>query len=155
MIFRPIVNVIGIIRGKVEPDRFVMIGSQTHDDTLGSAHPLLSVSEVLVQSKVFCHMHKSHRWTPRRSLMFALFYSEEGSLMGSTEWVEDHMSVLQNSGVLYITGGLLSGDKFTPRATPGLSWSLRHVAELMVMLLVKSLAAPLLKAALTADLVRS
>ncbi|XP_049523121.1 glutamate carboxypeptidase 2 [Dermacentor silvarum] len=131
MIFRPIVNVIGIIRGKVEPDRFVMIGSQTHDDTLGSAHPLLSVSEVLVQSKVFCHMHKSHRWTPRRSLMFALFYSEEGSLMGSTEWVEDHMSVLQNSGVLYITGGLLSGDKFTPRATPGLSWSLRHVAELV------------------------
>ncbi|KAH7982863.1 hypothetical protein HPB52_007717 [Rhipicephalus sanguineus] len=130
MIFRPILNVIGIIRGKVEPDRFVMIGSQTHDDTRGSAHPLLSVTELLVQSKVFCHMHKHHRWTPRRSLMFALFYSEEGSLMGSTEWVEEHMAALQGSGVLFITGGLLSGDKFSPRATPGLSWSLRHVADL-------------------------
>ncbi|KAH6947047.1 hypothetical protein HPB50_016913 [Hyalomma asiaticum] len=130
MIFRPILNVIGIIRGKVEPDRFVMIGSQTHDDTRGSAHPLLSVTEMLVQSKVFCHMHKHHRWTPRRSLMFALFYSEEGSLMGSTEWVEEHMAVLQSSAVLFITGGLLSGDKFAPRATPGLSWSLRHVSDL-------------------------
>ncbi|XP_075734716.1 aminopeptidase NAALADL1 [Rhipicephalus microplus] len=131
MIFRPIINVIGIIKGKVEPDRFVMIGSQTHDDTRGSAHPLLSVTEMLVQSKVFCHMHKHHRWTPRRSLMFGLFYSEEGSLMGSTEWVEEHMTALQGSGVLFITGGLLSGDKFAPRATPGLSWSLRHVADLV------------------------
>ncbi|XP_050051054.2 N-acetylated-alpha-linked acidic dipeptidase 2-like [Dermacentor andersoni] len=126
-----IYNVIGIIRGKVEPDRFVMIGSQTHEDTRGSAHPLLSVSEMLVQSQVFGHMHKSHRWTPRRSLMFALFYSEEGSLIGSTEWVEQHMALLQHSAVLYITGGLLSGDKFSPRATPGLSWSLRHVADLV------------------------
>ncbi|XP_049527498.1 N-acetylated-alpha-linked acidic dipeptidase 2 [Dermacentor silvarum] len=126
-----IANVIGIIRGKVEPDRFVMIGSQTHEDTRGSAHPLLSVAQMLVQSKLFCHMHKHHRWTPRRSLMFALFYSEEGSVMGSTEWVEEHMALLKGSAVLYITGGLLSGDKFSPRATPGLSWSLRHVAGLV------------------------
>ncbi|KAK8780370.1 hypothetical protein V5799_018287 [Amblyomma americanum] len=90
-------------------DRFVMIGSQTHDDTRGSAHPLLSVTKLLIQSKVFCHLHKHHRWTPRRSLMFALFYAEENSLMGSTEWVEEYMGVLQNSGVLYLTGGMLSG----------------------------------------------
>lgn len=130
-IYRNILNVVGIIRGKVEPDRFVIVGSHTEDNTRGSADPLLSVAKMLVQSKVFCHLHKRQRWTPRRSIMFALFFSEEPGLVGSTEWIEDHIGVLQSGAVIYITGGLLSGGKFTPKAMPGLSWSLRHVANLV------------------------
>lgn len=124
-------NVIGIIRGKVEPDRFVMVGSHTSENTRGSAEPLLSVAKMVVQSKVFAALHKQKRWTPRRSIVFALFYGERPSFEGATEWVEDHLAAVQNGAVLFITSGMFSGGMFVPKAMPGLSWSLRHVANLV------------------------
>lgn len=130
-IYRDIYNVIGIIRGKVERDRFVVVGSHTSENTRGSAEPLLSVAKMLVQSKVFARLHKEKKWTPRRSIMFALFFGEEPNFEGSSEWVEDHLATLQNGAVIYITGGLLSGSKFVPKAMPGLSSSLREVAHLV------------------------
>ncbi|XP_077541959.1 glutamate carboxypeptidase 2-like isoform X2 [Haemaphysalis longicornis] len=124
-------NVIGIIRGKVEPDRFVVVGSHTSENTRGSAEPLLSVAKMVVQSKVFAALHKQKRWTPRRSIIFALFYGERPSFEGATEWVEDHLAALQNGAVLFITSGMFSGGMFVPKAMPGLSWSLRHVTNLV------------------------
>ncbi|KAF2010590.1 N-acetylated-alpha-linked acidic dipeptidase [Aaosphaeria arxii CBS 175.79] len=41
-------------------------------------------------------------WKPRRTLIFARWDSEEYSMTGSTEWVEQHLKWLKDSAVIYI-----------------------------------------------------
>ncbi|CAN7985780.1 unnamed protein product [Ixodes hexagonus] len=122
-------NAIGIIRGSIEPDRYVLMGSHTAWQSRGDAQPLLALSQLVAQVKAFGRIHKLG-WRPRRTMVFALWDGEADSLLGSTEWVEDHMRLLQLGAVIYIANELTTGPVFRPHATPSLSRSLRHVADL-------------------------
>ncbi|XP_053169108.1 glutamate carboxypeptidase 2-like isoform X2 [Hemicordylus capensis] len=41
-------------------------------------------------------------WRPRRTVIFASWDAEEFGLIGSTEWAEEHVKILQERGVAYI-----------------------------------------------------
>ena len=41
-------------------------------------------------------------WCPRRTIIFASWDAEEYGLIGSTEWVEENMQILQERAVTYI-----------------------------------------------------
>ncbi|NXC72789.1 NALD2 dipeptidase, partial [Anhinga anhinga] len=76
-----IYNVIGILRGAVEPGE----------------HRVLEDFNSL-----FCFNYVIAGWRPKRTIIFASWDAEEFGLLGSTEWAEENARVLQERAVAYI-----------------------------------------------------
>ncbi|XP_069102028.1 putative N-acetylated-alpha-linked acidic dipeptidase isoform X2 [Argopecten irradians] len=94
-------NVIGYIRGEVEPDRYIMLGNH-HDSWVFGAIDPLSGSAVLTEIiRVLGNMLKQGL-RPRRTIVFGSWGAEEHGLIGSTEWVEEYMKVLYERTVAYL-----------------------------------------------------
>lgn len=74
----------------------------------GAANNLLALAMTMTVSDAFMDLYMTG-WRPRRSIVFALWDGEDGSLIGSTEWVEDHMTFLEGSGVIYIAHDFITG----------------------------------------------
>ncbi|KAG8137012.1 putative N-acetylated-alpha-linked acidic dipeptidase 2 protein [Naja naja] len=72
-----IYNVIGSIKGAVEPDRYVIFGGHRDSWVFGG-------------------------WRPRRTIVFASWDAEEFGLLGSTEWAEG--AVVQNNFCICVAG---------------------------------------------------
>ena len=97
----PVKNVIGTIKGAVEPDRYVIIG--THRDswvygaveTLGTA-AMIGILEAIEETM------KYYGWRPRRSLLFISFGASNFGHIGAQEWVEHNLPKLQNRVVGYL-----------------------------------------------------
>ncbi|KAJ1119842.1 hypothetical protein NDU88_008027 [Pleurodeles waltl] len=98
---RRIYNVIGIIKGEVEPDRYVILGGHRDAWVFGGIDPESGAAVVheIVRS---AGKLKKEGWRPRRTMMFASWDAEEFGLMGSTEWAEENVKILQERGVAYI-----------------------------------------------------
>jgi N-acetylated-alpha-linked acidic dipeptidase len=62
---------------------------------------------------------KAQGWRPMRSIIFASWDAEEYNMMGSTEFVEDHIDDLRSSGVAYINiDTAVSGPNFEASGSP-------------------------------------
>ncbi|KAF5926063.1 hypothetical protein HPG69_010085, partial [Diceros bicornis minor] len=96
-----IYNVIGTIRGSVEPDRYVILGGHRDSWVFGAIDPTsgTAVLQEIVQSfgKLI-----SRGWRPRRTIIFASWDAEEFGLLGSTEWAEENAKTLQERSIAYI-----------------------------------------------------
>ena len=91
-------NVIGIIKGSVEPDRYVLLSNHRDAWGYGAMDPSSATAQLMEVSRVFAKMKKSG-WRPRRTLVFASWAAEEAGWMGSTEWVYEHLTKLQQRTV--------------------------------------------------------
>ncbi|XP_035752991.1 putative N-acetylated-alpha-linked acidic dipeptidase [Egretta garzetta] len=96
-----IYNVIGTIRGAVEPDRYVILGGHRDSWVFGGIDPQSGAAVVHEIVRSFGKL-KRKGWTPRRTVIFASWDAEEFGLLGSTEWAEENAKVLQARGVAYI-----------------------------------------------------
>uniref|UniRef100_A0A672MXH0 Aminopeptidase NAALADL1 n=1 Tax=Sinocyclocheilus grahami TaxID=75366 RepID=A0A672MXH0_SINGR len=96
-----IYNVIGWIRGAVEPDRYVILGGHRDAWVFGGIDPVSGAAVVHESVRAAGKLMKKG-WRPRRTLIFASWDAEEFGLLGSTEWAEDHARVLQERAVAYI-----------------------------------------------------
>uniref|UniRef100_A0A9J8A653 Glutamate carboxypeptidase 2 n=1 Tax=Cyprinus carpio carpio TaxID=630221 RepID=A0A9J8A653_CYPCA len=96
-----IYNVIGWIRGAVEPDRYVILGGHRDAWVFGGIDPVSGAAVVHENVRAAGKLMKKG-WRPRRTLIFASWDAEEFGLLGSTEWAEDHARVLQERAVAYI-----------------------------------------------------
>ncbi|NXC73096.1 FOLH1 carboxypeptidase, partial [Anhinga anhinga] len=96
-----IYNVIGTIRGTVEPDRYVILGGHRDSWVFGGIDPQSGAAVVHEIVRSFGKL-KSKGWRPRRTVIFASWDAEEFGLLGSTEWAEENAKVLQARGVAYI-----------------------------------------------------
>ncbi|NWX88304.1 FOLH1 carboxypeptidase, partial [Nothoprocta pentlandii] len=96
-----IYNVIGTIRGAVEPDRYVILGGHRDAWVFGGIDPQSGAAVVHEIVRSFGKL-KKEGWRPRRTVIFASWDAEEFGLLGSTEWAEDNAKVLQARGVAYI-----------------------------------------------------
>ncbi|XP_025749458.1 N-acetylated-alpha-linked acidic dipeptidase 2 isoform X3 [Callorhinus ursinus] len=96
-----IYNVIGTIRGSVEPDRYVVLGGHRDSWVFGAIDPTsgAAVLQEIVQS--FGKL-MSGGWRPRRTIIFASWDAEEFGLLGSTEWAEENAKTLQERSIAYI-----------------------------------------------------
>lgn len=94
-------NVIGYIQGSEEPDRFVMMGNHHDSWTYSATDPLSGTASLTEITRVMGNMVKEG-WQPKRTIVFCSWGGEEQGLIGSTEWVEEHMKVLFNRGVAYL-----------------------------------------------------
>ncbi|XP_054256086.1 glutamate carboxypeptidase 2-like isoform X3 [Indicator indicator] len=98
---RRIYNVIGTIRGTVEPDRYVILGGHRDSWVFGGIDPQSGAAVVHEIVRSFGKL-KTQGWRPRRTVIFASWDAEEFGLLGSTEWAEENAKVLQARGVAYI-----------------------------------------------------
>ncbi|XP_032735312.1 aminopeptidase NAALADL1 [Lontra canadensis] len=95
-------NVLGIIRGAVEPDRYVLYGNHRDSWVHGAVDPSSGTAVLLELSRVLGTLLKKGTWRPRRSIVFASWGAEEFGLIGSTEFTEEFFSKLQERTVAYI-----------------------------------------------------
>ncbi|KAF4979161.1 hypothetical protein FZEAL_4589 [Fusarium zealandicum] len=94
-------NVMASING-TSPDEYVIIGNHRDGWTAGGAADAVSGGSILIEmAKAFGKL-VDQGWKPRRTIILAAWDSEEFGLMGSTEWVEDHLPELINKTVAYI-----------------------------------------------------
>uniref|UniRef100_A0A6Q2WQ27 Glutamate carboxypeptidase 2 n=1 Tax=Esox lucius TaxID=8010 RepID=A0A6Q2WQ27_ESOLU len=114
-------NVIGRVRGAVEPDRYVILGGHRDAWVFGGIDP---VSGAAVVHEIVRSTGRLLRrgWRPRRTIVFASWDAEEFGLLGSTEWAEENAKVLQDRAVVYINADSAIEGMYTLRVdcTPSL-----------------------------------
>ncbi|XP_069422526.1 N-acetylated-alpha-linked acidic dipeptidase 2 [Ovis canadensis] len=96
-----IYNVIGTIRGSVEPDRYVILGGHRDSWVFGGIDPTSGAATLQEVAQSFGKLLSSG-WRPRRTIIFASWDAEEFGLLGSTEWAEENVKTLQERSVAYI-----------------------------------------------------
>ncbi|KAJ8026775.1 N-acetylated-alpha-linked acidic dipeptidase 2 [Holothuria leucospilota] len=112
-------NVIGFIRGSVEPDRYVIIGNHRDAWGLGAVDPTGGTAVLMEISRVFGKL-KKEGWRPRRTIMFASWGAEEFTLTGSVEWTEQFHDVLTKRTLAYLNLDIAVTGKYVvfPQSTP-------------------------------------
>ncbi|CAF4802623.1 unnamed protein product [Rotaria sp. Silwood1] len=94
-------NVIGIMKGEIEPDRYIALGNHRDSWALGSVDPTSGTATLLEITRVLGQMYKNG-FRPRRSLMFCSWGAEEYGLVGSVEYVQEYVKVLGARMVSYL-----------------------------------------------------
>ncbi len=97
---RPVWNVVGKIPGTLEPERMVVFGNHHDAWTYGAVDPNSGTVAMLEAARGLGSLLETG-WRPARSIVFAFWDAEEYALLGSTEWVEKHLTELQAGAVAY------------------------------------------------------
>ncbi|KAK7069649.1 hypothetical protein SK128_003416 [Halocaridina rubra] len=122
-------NVIGTIKGDIEPDRYVLIGNHRDAWGYGASDPSSGTAQMLETARVFGELMKEG-WRPRRTLVFCSWGAEEYGLIGSTEWVEEHVDKIQERAVVYVnTDTCASGPILNAPASPLLWDSIVEISK--------------------------
>ncbi|CAG2115287.1 unnamed protein product [Medioppia subpectinata] len=125
-----IYNVIGILDGSVEEDRYVILGNHRDAWGLGAMDAASGTTALLEVARLFGRIHSDTDWRPRRTVVFASWTGEEMGLIGSTEWVEEHIHLLSQKAVAYINvDTCIKGPFLSPDASPTLMAILREVTQ--------------------------
>ncbi|XP_077143856.1 aminopeptidase NAALADL1 [Ranitomeya variabilis] len=95
-------NVMGIIRGSVEPDRYILYGNHRDSWVHGAIDPSSGTAVMLEVTKILGTKVKQGKWRPRRTIIFGSWGAEEFGLIGSTEFAEDYYSKLRDRTAAYI-----------------------------------------------------
>ncbi|KAL6114741.1 naaladl1 [Pungitius sinensis] len=95
-------NVMGVIRGSEEPDRYVIYGNHRDSWVHGAIDPSSGTSVMLELTRVLGRMVKKGTWRPRRSIIFGSWGAEEFGLIGSAEYAEQYFAKLSERTVAYI-----------------------------------------------------
>lgn len=99
--FKPIYNVIAKLKGSEFPDQWVIRGNHHDGWVNGAADPLSGMVAEMDEARAIAALAKKGIG-PKRTLVFCAWDGEEPSLLGSTEWVEDHAEELRKKAVMYL-----------------------------------------------------
>lgn len=128
---QPSYNVIGMMYGQDEPDRYVIVGNHRDAWVKGSVDPGSGTAVLTELARTFGKLRKTG-WKPRRTLVFCSWGAEEFGLIGSTEWVEEHVLKLEPRTVSYINVDVcVAGDTFSPVMSATLKNATFKIAKLV------------------------
>jgi N-acetylated-alpha-linked acidic dipeptidase len=97
----PAYDVVAMIKGSQNPDEWVIRGNH-HDAWVNGANdPISGQAALLEEARAIGELLKTG-WKPKRTLVYCAWDGEEPGLLGSTEWLEDHIRELQQKAVVYI-----------------------------------------------------
>lgn len=114
-------NVVGKIKGREEPEKWVVIGNHRDAWVYGAVDPSSGTAAQLGLAQNMGQLVKDG-YRPRRSVVFCSWDAEENTLTGSTEWAEQYADKLKKDGVAYINvDSAASGPDFGASAVPSLS----------------------------------
>lgn len=122
-------SVIGVIRGREEPEKLVIIGNHLDAWIYGAVDPSSGTASILETARALGEAVKKG-YRPRRTIVFTVWDAEEPLLGGSTQWALDNADNLRKNAVVYVNvdTGVQGGD-FTGGATPALAAFLRGVTK--------------------------
>ncbi|HEX4179658.1 MAG TPA: transferrin receptor-like dimerization domain-containing protein [Caulobacteraceae bacterium] len=98
---KPLYDVIAVMRGREQPDEWVVRGNHRDGWVMGAFDPLAGNSSMLEEAKSLGLLARTG-WKPRRTIVYASWDGEEPGLLGSTEWAEAHDAELKAKAVLYV-----------------------------------------------------
>ncbi|XP_026863903.2 transferrin receptor 1b isoform X2 [Electrophorus electricus] len=112
-------NIFGVIKGFVDPDRYVVIGAQRDSFSWGYAKSTVGTSLLVELAKAITEMIKAG-FRPRRSIVFASWSAGDFGSIGSTEWLEGYLASLDRKAFTYISldGAVSGGDLFKASGSP-------------------------------------
>ncbi|XP_060900281.1 transferrin receptor protein 1-like [Labrus mixtus] len=99
---KKISNVFGVIKGFVDPDRYVVIGAQRDAWGPGFAASTVGTSVLVELARSISDMVKNDGFKPRRSIVFVSWTAGEYGNIGATEWLEGYLSSLSLKAFAYI-----------------------------------------------------
>ncbi|XP_069193341.1 N-acetylated-alpha-linked acidic dipeptidase 2 isoform X1 [Procambarus clarkii] len=108
-------NVVGVITGHEEPDRYVILGNHLDAWLFGGLDPNSGTAAMLELSRVFVHLRNETGWRPRRSLVFCGWGAEEYMAVGSTEWTQQFAKQLSDRAVAYLNVDMALEGNYTLR----------------------------------------
>ncbi|MBA0703973.1 hypothetical protein Golax_016264 [Gossypium laxum] len=115
-----IYNVVAVIRGLEEPDRYVLMGNHRDAWTYGAVDPNSGTATLLDIARRYALLMRKG-WNPRRTIIFCSWDAEEFGMIGSTEWVEQNLVNLGAKAVAYLNVDCaVQGPGFFAGATPQL-----------------------------------
>ncbi|KAF9617051.1 hypothetical protein IFM89_033156 [Coptis chinensis] len=130
-VINTIQNVIAVIEGVDEPDRFVILGNHRDAWTFGAVDPNSGTASLLEVAQRLGKLQKKG-WRPRRTIILCNWDAEEYGLIGSTEWVEENREMLASKVVAYLNVDCgVSGAGFHASATPQLDELLIPASQLV------------------------
>ncbi|KAK6182867.1 hypothetical protein SNE40_010455 [Patella caerulea] len=94
-------NVIASIKGKHEPDHFVIIGSHIDSWTQGAVDAGTGFAILMDLARTFSDQIVEG-WRPRRTIIFAVWDASKYGHIGSYEWVQEYEKQLGTGAVAYI-----------------------------------------------------
>ncbi|KAK4778012.1 hypothetical protein SAY87_018199 [Trapa incisa] len=122
-------NVIGVIEGAEEPDRYVLLGNHRDAWTFGAVDPNSGTAALLEVAERFRKLQKKG-WKPRRTIVLCNWDAEEYGLVGSTEWVEENREILASRAVAYLNvDRAVAGAGFHAASTPQLDQLVVEAAQ--------------------------
>ncbi|XP_045890170.1 transferrin receptor 1b [Micropterus dolomieu] len=120
LVNRKIPNVFGVIKGFIDPDRYVVLGAQRDAWGRGFARATVGTSVLVELAKAVHEMVEKDGFRPRRSLVFASWSAGEYGSVGATEWLESFISSVDKRVVTYISldGVVMGNGSFMASASP-------------------------------------
>ncbi|XP_020579800.1 probable glutamate carboxypeptidase VP8 isoform X3 [Phalaenopsis equestris] len=113
-------NIVSIIKGCEEPDRYVILGNHRDAWTYGAVDPNSGTAVLLNLASRFGALLRSG-WRPKRTIILCSWDAEEFGMIGSTEWVEQNLGILESKAVVYLNlDCAVQGPGFYPSASPQL-----------------------------------
>ncbi len=98
---KPVYDVIAKMTGSEFPDEWIIRGNHHDGWVNGAADPVSGLVAELEEARSIGELAKKG-FKPKRTLVYCAWDGEEPSLLGSTEWVEDHQKELKQKAVAYI-----------------------------------------------------
>uniref|UniRef100_A0A7E4WCP9 Glutamate carboxypeptidase 2 n=1 Tax=Panagrellus redivivus TaxID=6233 RepID=A0A7E4WCP9_PANRE len=99
---RKIRNVVGYIKGAVEPDQYVILGNHYDAWVYGALDPNSGTSTLAEVGRALVQTMKDTQWRPARTIMFCNWDAEEHGIIGSTEFLEEFEKQLTDRAVVYL-----------------------------------------------------
>ena len=122
-------NVVAVIPGTEEPQRWVIAGNHRDAWIYGAKDPSSGTATLLEAARALGKAVE-RGFRPKRTIVFTNWDAEEDLLGGSTSWVRDHRQKLIDDGVLYVNlDSSAAGPDFHGGATPALADFLRQVTK--------------------------
>ncbi len=94
-------NVIATMKGKEEPDQWIIRGNHHDAWVNGAQDPVSGMVALMEEARGLAELVKAG-WQPKRTMVYCAWDAEEPGLLGSTEWAEAHADELKQKAVVYI-----------------------------------------------------
>ena len=115
-------NVVGILKGSVEPDRYVIMGNHRDAWTYGAVDAIGGTSALMEVARILGEKATNEGWRPRRTMVFISWAGEEYGNIASQEFNEDFKSKLSERTVAYLNLDVCTlGPTLIAKTTPSLT----------------------------------
>lgn len=98
---KPVHNIIAKLPGSETPNQWILRGNHHDAWVNGAEDPTSGLVAEMEEARAIGEMYKKG-YRPKRTIVYCAWDGEEPSLLGSTEWVEDHQQELLQKAVAYI-----------------------------------------------------